>query len=148
MTDTSVPITPILTPKEISTYYKWSIWAKPILTYALTAVMCIVCLTVCVLLATDKTTLSDASALMIVIVGAISPILTGVVVGNAWVRTKGANDETEAWKQRPDYDPTSQLSSGPQAPANSNDPMAVLNSLNLDAYMPKVADDEPVVQKQ
>ena len=147
MADTSVPITPILTPKEISSYYKWSIWARPVLTYALTAVMCIVCLTVCVLLATGKTTLSDASALMITIVGAIAPILTSVVLGRSWERTRGANDETEAWKQRPDYDPTSQLPSGPQAPANNNDPLAVLNSLNLDAYMPKVADDEPVVQK-
>ena len=138
-------------------YYLAQLFIRPTLAYALTACVMVITFTVCYMLLTQMTTIPDAAALLMSIIGAIVPVLTALVVGKSYERGKGIRDDAAIYGNTPrdrmnDFRDEYQGYRGRGYSGYSNDddaedqnPLAVLNSMNLDDYMPKVADDKPQV---
>lgn len=133
----------ILSYAEISTFYKWNIWARPVLTYSLTIVLISISITACSMLLLGYATMNETSGLLMTIVGVIAPILTGVVLGRSYEKAKGVVDpaleQVQGEKEEgSDYFP-------PTPHPATDDPFAILNSMPLEDYLPKLADDRPQI---
>jgi hypothetical protein len=164
----------LLTPDEVSRFYKASIWSRPVTLYSLTGVMVAVCLTTCYMVIMEKATLTDASGILMAIVGAVFPIIGVQILGKSYEKVKGASEEqtvvpAASQPSTPVALPTTagtpvavansllvgepnsavisldRLANNPDLAVLGDDPIALLNGLNLDEYMPKIADDKPVM---
>lgn len=147
----------ILTAKEAKSFYKWSLWTRPAITYAMCLCILAMIATICYLLIAGKATLVDASALLMTIFGAFSPVLTSIVLGKSYERGRGINSENEALRNvipsNPDASPDSignlkdvPQSSGGAIPFEVDDASAALDALHatdVSGYEAKVADDKP-----
>lgn len=148
----------LVTNRVARRYYLAQLFIRPTLAYILTFCVTMITFTVCYMLLTQMTTLTDAAALLMAIVGAIVPVLTALVVGKSYERGKGIRDDDAISYNTPrdrmnDFRNDYQGYRGRGAshvdmddPDSEEDPLAVLNSMNLDEYMPKVADDTPQVR--
>lgn len=147
----------LVTNRVARRYYLAQLFIRPTLAYMLTICVAAITFTVCFMLLSRMTTLTDASALLMSIVGAIVPVLTALVVGKSYERGKGIRDDDAISYNTPrdrmnDFRNDYQSYRGRGAsrsdddPDSEEDPLAVLNSMNLDEYIPKVADDTPQVR--
>jgi hypothetical protein len=144
----------LLSKKEAARFYRWSIWAKPFMTYSLTMAIISICATACYLLIIRQATMDHVSTLLITIVSTVAPVLGAIVLGKSYERGKGVKDEeivpsvlTEE-SRAPDSSGSSIADLGAMLDPDvlmSRDPMVLLNKLDLDEFMPKIADDKPVV---
>lgn len=127
----------LLSFAEMRSLYKWNAWMRPVLTYTLMTILSIVTLTICFMLITKSTTITESSGILITIAGGIVPILAAIVVGRSYERSKGIKDSAVEQLEEEER-------SNPPLPAfGTGNPFADLNSLDLDEYMPRVADDNP-----
>ncbi len=144
----------LLSKEQAAKFYKWSIWAKPFMTYSLTGVILAIGATACYLLLLNRTTMDHVSTLLITLVSTITPVLGAIVLGKSYERGKGVKDEeivpaviTEG-SSTPQENNSSLVDMAamldPEVIIN-RDPIALLNKLDLDGFMPKVADDKPEV---
>jgi len=151
-------MTNLLTQKEAARFFKWSIWAKPFMIYTLTFALAAMVGTICFLLLMEKSTVSESSGLIIAFCTAITPIIGAIVVGKSYEKVKGASTDEDVTRMASNEPATPSVVE--DVPASSThtliagidpialmqgDPFSVLNSMNLDDFMPKIADDKPVV---
>lgn len=157
---------PILTPKEAKRYYKWSLWTRPAITYVMVTCVWAMVGTICYLLLVGKASLTDASALLMTIFGAFTPVLTSIVLGKSYERARGVNSENEAIQNTippnpiPDNSdaspssiqglqniPSSAGGSLPFNPDDADDALHTLRQMDVSGYESQVADDNPPLPK-
>lgn len=144
----------LLTKREAARFYRWSIWAKPFMTYSLTSAIISICATACYLLIINQTTMDQVSTLLITLVSTTAPVLGAIVLGKSYERGKGVKDEEivpavitddTSNKQNEQSSLIDMAAMLDPDVIMSRDPIDLLNKLDLDEFMPKIADDKPEV---
>lgn len=152
----------LISARSATIYYLASLWMRPSLTYSLIVCILAVTGTTCALMWTGDTTLTESNALLITIVSACIPVLTALVVGKSWERTKGIRDDSVVEQARPSRYDREHRDERPimvgrgggnwrdddddNADTDSSSALDALNNISgLDDYMPRKADDNPSV---
>ena len=128
---------------KIAKLYVFQAVTRPVMLLSFTGVYLILTLTVSLLLVMGKETITTTSALLMTLIGTLTPIISIIVAGRSYEKVKGATVEAAV---KTATDAMQETLSAPSEATSPDDPFATLASMDLSEFLPKVADDNPVVK--
>lgn len=138
--------TALLGNKSLSRVYIFQAITRPFLVISFVLIYVFFSLVLGILLLVGKETIGTTSALIMTLIGSISPLLGAQILGRSYEKVKGrALDVRVEEKVTVENQISDNVDDIPKM-IDENDPFAELNAMDLKDYMPKVADDNPVIE--